>query len=174
MSLTCLSQRFFLIFYCLLGRKVDRWYRNKRRFFATLFWDNLRGIIMANIILISMTNIVLSTLLKASRGAEVLVCDYKRDLEFIFYSSSCKFDPTPAGGNEILNILIYPLWYRDKARRWVPPLYTQCFQNLAGIVRTKCVLPGYLIGTLVPSAYAIMCSNAAWSWFIYLFVLRTL
>ena len=39
----------------------------------------------------------------------------------------------PTRGNEIfiyIYICVSSLWYRGKARRWVPPLNTQCIQNL--------------------------------------------
>ena len=40
-------------------------------------------------------------------------------------------DSIPIRRNEIFNILISSLWCRDKARRRVPPLNTQCLQNSA-------------------------------------------
>ena len=39
--------------------------------------------------------------------------------------------------NEIFNIFISLLWYRGKARRWIPPLNTWGLQNLAEIRERK-------------------------------------
>ena len=73
-------------------------------------------------------------------------------------STDCGFNPR---GNEIFTnfyIFISSFWCRDRARRWVPPLNTQCLHNSAENGK-RCVLT-------LGSFYVPCCvRNKAWSWF---------
>ena len=81
-------------------------------------------------------------------------------------STGCGFDPHSK--NEIfiyIYIIISSLWCRGKARRWVPPLNTQHLQNLAKSGQRKVLTLG---------SFCLHCCvrDTAWSWFMYVFVIR--
>ena len=84
----------------------------------------------------------------------------------------CKLDCLVVGsistrGNEIfiyIYIFISSFWCRGKARCWVPPLNTQCFQNSAESGERSVLILGSLC--LCPmSTYEYYVRDTAWSWF---------
>ena len=57
-------------------------------------------------------------------------------------------------------IFISSLWRRGKARRWIPPLNTQCLQNSAESGERS-------VSTLGSLCLPYCVRDTAWSWFIY-------